>query len=105
MDRFQRTSVTTLRTGVAVASKKAAYRSAQADGVVGAGASSKRAAYTVDRFCAQGGDAFRNFQNLGICRAVPVFVSPDRFCELSAINTVLAKIDPLLSESFSGGEN
>jgi hypothetical protein len=85
MDRFQRTSVTTLRTGVAVASKQAAYRSAQADGTVGAGDSSKQAADTVDRFCEEETPFEIIFQILGLCSAcgaVPVFVSPNRLHEL-----------------------
>ncbi len=70
-----------MRTGVAVASKQAAYRSAQADGTVGAGDSSKQAADTVDRFC----EEETPFKFLGLCSAcgaVPVFVSPNRLHEL-----------------------
>ncbi len=70
-----------------MASKQAAFRSAQADGIVGAGASSKRAAHTVHRFYAQGGDAFQKdsfeiWEYAGVAEQCPRFASPDRIIEV-----------------------
>ncbi len=39
---------------------------------------------------------FKFWEYAGIAAQCPRFASPDRICEMPAINTVLAKIDPLL---------
>ncbi len=93
-----------------MASKQAACRSEQADGIVGAGASSKRAAHTVHRFYAQGGDAFQKILSkfwgfAGIAEQCPRFASPDRISEVLVINAVFAKIDPLLVRIIIRGRN